>query len=247
MIISVAQTRPVTGDIQRNVVGHQRLIDLAVSNGAELVVFPELSISSYAPTLAKDLATNQDDRRFDIFQTISDTHHISIGIGAPIRNREGIRISLILFQAGKARQVYSKMHLHSSEEPFFVRGPESANMIGDEEKIALAICYELSVPEHAADASKKGAEIYLASVADSVNDIDRVLARLGTIAREYSMTVLMSNCIGSSGGWQWAGRSSVWGNQGELLAQLDDAKEGIIVFDTETQDVAQSTIETNCD
>ncbi len=238
MKLGVVQIRPFAGDIQANIQRHEQLIHLAISDGAELVVFPELSITGYEPTLANELAVNEDDHRFDVFQSISNSHDVAIGIGAPTRNEEGICISLILFQPGEARQVYSKMHLHVSEEPFFVSGSKSTNLIGKEEKVALAICYELSVPEHAANASKNGAEIYLASVADSAQDIDRVLTRLGAIAQEYSMMVLISNYVGSFYGLEAAGRTSAWNKQGALLSQLDDANEGIIVVDTETQHVA---------
>ena len=238
MRIGVAQLRPAVGDIAANINRHAKLIHLAISDSVELVVFPELSITGYEPTRAKDLVVDKDDCRFDVFQSISDTHHVAIGVGAPTKNREGICISLILFQPGEARQVYSKVHLHSSEEPFFVSGPESANLIGTDAKTALAICYELSVPEHAANASTNGAEIYLASVADSVKDIDRVLARLSRIAREFSMTVLISNYVGTCNGLKAAGKTSAWNNQGVLLSQLDDANEGVIVIDTETQHVA---------
>ncbi|HET9532598.1 MAG TPA: nitrilase-related carbon-nitrogen hydrolase, partial [Blastocatellia bacterium] len=65
MKICVAQTRPVKGDIQGNIDNHKRLIDLAASNGADMLIFPELSITGYEPELSRELATNQDDERFD--------------------------------------------------------------------------------------------------------------------------------------------------------------------------------------
>ena len=49
MKICVAQTRPIKGDIQSNIDHHKRLIDLAVSNGADTVIFPELSLTGYEP------------------------------------------------------------------------------------------------------------------------------------------------------------------------------------------------------
>ena len=66
MKICVAQTRPVKGDIQSNIDNHKKLIDLAVSFGADKVIFPELSLTGYEPHLAKELATNQDDCRFSM-------------------------------------------------------------------------------------------------------------------------------------------------------------------------------------
>jgi predicted amidohydrolase len=222
-----------------------RLIDLVVPIGTELIVFPELSVTGYEPTLAKDLATELDDRRFDVFQSISDAKRLTVGIGAPIKCREGICISLVLCQPRQARQLYSKMHLHADEESFFAAGPRATGLVGAGAKAALAICYELSVPEHAANAFENGADIYIASVAKHVGGIDNAITRLGEIACEYSMTVMMSNCIGQCDGGECAGKTSVWNNKGVLLTQLDDTREGVIVVDTETQDVVQHTIESN--
>ena len=239
MKIGVAQTRPVTGDIQRNLERHAILIDMALHHGAKVIVFPELSVTGYEPSLAKDLAIDQEDARFDIFQHFSDTKHATIGVGAPTASPEGPCISLLIFQPHKARELYSKMHLHQDEEPFFARGKPSAGLFGANGEIALAICYELSVAEHAASASKNGAEIYIASVAKPAAGVDVAANRLSEIAREYSMMALMSNCVGPTDGWESAGRTSVWDDKGVLLSQLDDKNEGILVVDTETHTVVQ--------
>jgi len=66
------------------------------------------------------------------------------------------------------------------------------------------------------------------------------------IACKYSMTVLMSNCVGQSDGRECAGKTSVWNNKGALVGQLNDTNEGIVIADTETQDVIEATIETHC-
>ena len=64
MIIAVTQIKPVKGDIESNIDNHIKLIDLAVSNGAGAIFFPELSITGYEPELAKELSTDKDDKRF---------------------------------------------------------------------------------------------------------------------------------------------------------------------------------------
>ena len=94
MKICVAQTRPVKGAVQSNIERHKKLIDLAFSDGAEMVIFPELSITGYEPELAKELATTENDSRFDDFQKISNAKQITIGIGVPTKNDAGISISI---------------------------------------------------------------------------------------------------------------------------------------------------------
>jgi predicted amidohydrolase len=243
MKICVAQTRPIKGDIQRNIDNHKRVIDLAVSSGAEVIIFPELSLTGYEPELSRELATNQDDHRFDDFQEISNARQITIGVGVPTEDNGYICISMVIFQPHKARQIYSKRYLHSDEEAFFVSGQSSTGLIGDNNSIALAICYELSVPEHSFSAFKSGAGIYVASVAKFVNGIDKAITRLSEIAHEYSMTVLMSNCVGKSDGHVNAGKTSVWNDKGSLVGQLDDTNEGILIFDTDSQELIKGMIE----
>ena len=242
MKICVAQTRPIKGDIQSNIDNHKILINLAVSNGAVIIIFPELSLTGYEPTLANELATNQDDSRFDAFQIISNINQITIGVGAPTKNNAGICISMILFRPHKARQTYSKKYLHPDEEAFFISGQSFPSLKIAKVNVALAICYELSVPKHAERAYKSGAEIYIASVAKSANGVDHASKRLSGIANKYSMTVLMSNCVGQSDDFEGAGKTSVWNHKGSLVRQLDDVNEGVVIYNVDTQELIEKTV-----
>ena len=240
MRICVAQTRPAKGDIQTNIKNHKKLIDLAVYNKTDIIIFPELSITGYEPELAKELATDINDERFDELQKISNDKHITIGVGMPVKKDMGILISMIIFQTGKPRQVYYKQHLHEDEFPYFIGGEKKEPLA--EDKIALAICYELSVPEHAENAYKTGAEIYLVSVAKSVSGIEKAVETLSGIVNKYSMTVLLSNCVGHCDNFDCGGKTSIWDDKGILKGQLDDRNEGILIIDTDTQEIIEKLI-----
>jgi predicted amidohydrolase len=232
MKIGIAQTKPVTGDISRNIQHHQNLIDQAAGTGVGILIFPELSLTGYEPTLAHSLAVHIDDNRLNVFQQLSDSHQMIIGAGIPTRHGEQICISMVIFQPHQPRQLYSKKYLHADEEPFFVTGQHGTNRLG--EGIALAICYEITIQQHVEEAFADGAKIYIASVAKSLRGINKALERLSQIANKYAMTVLMSNAVGQADGEECAGKSSIWNNNGELLAQLDGLREGILILDTDT-------------
>jgi predicted amidohydrolase len=242
MKICVVQMKPVKGDIARNIVLHKRFIDVATANGADIVIFPELSITGYEPALAHELATVKDDRRFDDFQHIADTRGITIGIGVPTKHAAGNCISMVLFQPHGAREIYSKKYIHADEEAFFVSGESSTDVIGDAADIALAICYELSVPEHSAKAFRRGAKTYIASVAKTADGVEKAIKSLSDIANKYSMTVLMSNCVGHCDNFEAAGKTSIWNNRGMLLGQLTDKAEGLLILDTETEQLVEKTL-----
>lgn len=240
MKICVAQLQPAAGDVEKNIASHTELVDVAVLLSADMIVFPELSLTGYEPTLAAQFATTLDDKRFDVFQRMSDHNKIIIGVGMPIiGDVSGITISMICFQPAKPRQVYSKKYIHSDEESFFISGRNPEIPILKESNIALAICYEISIPAHSENAFNDGAKIYIASVAKSTTGIESALQRLSDIARSYSMFVLMSNCTGLADGVICAGKSSVWNTNGDRIGQLNATDEGLLMLDTETMVIDQ--------
>lgn len=239
MKICLVQTKPFKGDIEKNINAHTKLIELAASYGAALIVFPELSITGYEPTLAKSLAINSNDTRFEVFQDLGNTHNLTICVGVPTKNETGICISMLIFQPNKARKVYSKKYLHPDEEPFFVSG-ENLDFIEIENiKISFAICYELSIPLHSENAFQNGANIYITSVAKTADGVEKAYETLSAIAIKYESLVLMSNCVGVCDDFESVGNSAIWNKKGLLLAQLDKKNEGILIIDTDTEQIIQ--------
>jgi predicted amidohydrolase len=235
MRIGVAQTRPFKGDFLRNIEAHIQLIGLAGKAQADTIIFPELSITGYEPELVSGLASTVGDVRLDIFQTLSDRYPMTIGVGIPTTDGARVRISELIFQPGQPRQAYHKRYLHADEEPYFVCGNDAGYLRGG--KIALAICYELSVPAHSEEAHRRGAEVYLVSVAKTKAGMEKAAETLADIARRYSMTVLVSNCVGHCDHFDCGGRSAIWNREGVLLGQLGEVEEGVLVLDIETGEV----------
>lgn len=233
MRIALAQIRPTKGDIAANIEKHKAFVQSAIEQKADLVIFPELSITSYEPFLAEDLAITLQDKRFAIFQKISNQHQISILIGAPTKN-EGEKpcISLLIFQPNQPLKVYSKKYLHEDEKPFFQAGNTSAEILVQQTKVGLAICYEVFVPEHAEAACKNGAEIYLSSVAKSTNGINKAFIRMPEIAKTSNIPVLMVNCVGPTDNFIGSGQSAIWSRKGILFDKLSNQSESLLVFDT---------------
>lgn len=237
MLLAAAQTRPHKGDIPANLAAHARLIAQAAAHRAGLIVFPELSLTGYEPTLAKELATHANDPRFGELQTLSDTHRITVCAGMPTPAGDDIHISMLIFQPHQPRQTYSKLLLYKTELPYFVSGHEQVLLTFGDHVIAPAICYESKQPERVEQAVRAGATVYLTSAARSAGDVETALAFYKELAKEQAMIVVASNCVGSGHNFTGGGKSSVWNTKGELAGQLDDRSEGILVYDTETQEV----------
>ncbi len=238
MNICIAQIKPVKGAILSNIEKHIKFIELAHLTKANSIFFPELSLTGYEPELAKELATNQEDERFDIFQEISDLKKITIGVGVPTNSDNGIEISMIIFQPDTSRTTYSKQQLREDELPYFKNGNKQVILEIENKKVIPAICYESLQTEHATQGIKLGGEIYLASVAKSQKGIEKAFLHYPEVAKTYAIPILMANCIGECDNFISVGLSSVWTKKGILVGQLDTKNEGVLVFNTQTEEVS---------
>ena len=242
MKICIAQTRPVKGDIDKNITSHIKFVERAADLNASAIFFPELSLTGYECELAKDVATTADDTRFKIFRELSNARSITIAAGVPTQTNKGIQISMLIFQPGQPVQTYSKQLLHSDEYPYFVSGEKQVVITVDNIQIAPAICYESMQPQHAEEAIKLGAMMYVACVAKSLTGITKAYAYYSKLSSNYSMPVLMVNCVGACDTFESAGNSAVWSIDGILLAKLNNKSEGLLIFDTSTNTVITQTL-----
>lgn len=242
MKICIAQTKPIKGNISANIEAHLKLIKLGLTLNTDAIFFPELSLTGYEPELAKKLAINQNDTCLDIFQETSDKNNIIIGLGLPTATESTIRISMIVFQLNKPRKTYSKQQLHSDEFPYFEKGDEQLIIKCNGKNIAPAICYESLQPKHCQNAFKLGTNVYLASVAKPENGLKKAFNYYSSIAKQFAMPVLMANSVGYCDNFLSVGQSAVWTKEGKLVGQLDGQNEGILLFDTETEEVIIKTV-----
>lgn len=232
MKICIAQTHPIKGNVQQNIEDHLQIIKRAIELHADLIVFPELSVTGYEPELAKQLATNIEESLFDPFQKLANEHTIAIGIGMPTEHTDGIRISILMFQPNKERINYSKQTLHSDELSYFVNGDTQIYLNIEQQKIAFGICYETLQREHLLNARNNGATLYIASVAKPESGITKAYKHYPFMANELNMPILMANCVGFCDNFLSMGGSAVWNGQGKLVNKLNSKDPGLLVYDT---------------
>ena len=148
MRIAVAQIESIKGNIEENLKTHLIWINKAIQNKADLVIFPELSVTGYEPEIAESLATNQNDARLDVMQNLSDNNGITIGVGLPTKTENDTFVSMIIFQPKKERITYSKQYLYPPEEPIFKAGKNPLVLNFETEVVSPAICYETTNKAH---------------------------------------------------------------------------------------------------
>jgi len=242
MRICVAQSRSVKGNIKINIKKHLRLIKYALFEKVDIIIFPELSLTNYEPQIAKDFVSDQWGSKLSEVQKISDTDNILIGVGIPTKSNRGLHISMLIIQPDKPQLTYSKQILHSDEYPYFVSGKEQIILEVQNVKLSPAICYESLQEDHLKNALKLGAEIYIASTTMPKKGTLKALDHYSNMAKKYKIPVLMSNSIGPCDDFESVGQSSVWDEHGNLIGQLDSENEGILIYNTSTEEVTKKQI-----
>ncbi|MFK0310549.1 carbon-nitrogen hydrolase family protein [Pseudomonas sp. NPDC090233] len=233
MKLCAVQLTSRKGDLQGNLARHVRCIEQAAALGAELVVFPELSLSGYEPALARQLALPLNADRLEPLQALCDRLNICAAVGLPLLTADGIQIGMPILRPGKAPLAYAKQRLHDDELAFFVAGEQPVVFTAGQLQVGPAICYESMFIEHAAQAHVLGAQLYLVSVAKTAQGIREGNEHYPEVARTLGIPLLIANCVGPADNFIGAGGSAAWDSQGTLLAALDDRHEGMIVLDTD--------------
>jgi predicted amidohydrolase len=240
--LAAAQTVPIRGDIAANVEQHLRLIRIAAQEQAQVLVFPELSLTGYELDLARQLAfTTSDARLAPLVEVVSRSSTIVI-VGAPVRIGSRFFLGALILSPDGSVGLYTKHHLGAfssgasadgvvppAEATVFEAGTADPLVAFGNDAAAVAICADTGRPSHAQAAADRGATIYLASVFSIPSDFERERANLRAYAARHSMAVVVANYGGPSGGLASAGRSAIWSDRGELVAELETKGAGVVV------------------
>jgi predicted amidohydrolase len=232
MILAAAQTKPKRADIDANLLDHYRLVKLASANGAQLIVFPELSITGYEREDAAQLAFTKNDSRLDYLKNLATENKITIIAGAPIRIESELFLGEFCIAPDDSVSIYTKQFLHTGEEVYYQPSFDYNPILEIEnERISYAICADIDHSKHPENASKNNSSTYIASIFFSPNGIPQAHQSLQNYASQYKMNILMANFGGDSYGSPSGGRSAFWNNKGELIAQMRDSGSGLLIVE----------------
>ncbi|MFL9966802.1 carbon-nitrogen hydrolase family protein [Paraburkholderia sediminicola] len=236
--IAAAQAQPVSGDVAANIARTVELTDLAAGLGAKLVVFPEKFLSGYEPDLiAGDpakYAFDARDPRLEPIRAICRAREIAVIVGAATRDQRNpgaLHISSLIFnRSGDQIEPYHKQYLFSSESRIYQPGSQGCMLLElDGWRLAPSVCYDSGFPEHARLAALNGAHAYLASALFSAKT-GYHQSRIWLPARAFdnTMYVLLSNHVGTTGGWAACGASAIWNPYGDVVAQAGRDRDEVV-------------------
>jgi predicted amidohydrolase len=236
--LAAAQSPSVAGDIDANVGMHLTFIDAARKAGADLLLFPELSLCGYELPLLRDCLLAPGDARLAPIRAAAQAANMTVIVGAPVigDDAEGGKpcIAAIGYGPDGAAWVYRKQYLHPGEDRYAqaaATGAQCRTLHG--RRYAQAICADATHYGHAATAAADGAALYLAGVLISRAGYETDAGKMRQYAADFNMGVLMANHAAPSGGYDAAGRSAFWAPGGELIVQAEGPGNALVVVRNE--------------
>lgn len=224
LTVAAAQPELRPGDLAFNAAAHAAAIRAA---GARLVVFPELSLTSYA--LAAPAVALDDPALAVINEACAETGSVALA-GAPIREDGAEYIAMIRFDASATATVYRKIHPDEDEARRFAAASSPAVMVLDGWRLGLAICRDTMMFEHAADTAEHarasgpgGVDAYVAGSLFTPSGLPKRDKRMPQLATGYGMWVVQSCFAGPGSDYpETVGASAVWAPDGSVAARADD-------------------------
>ncbi len=228
MIIAAAQVDARPRRLAESVGAHVRMARAAADAGAELVVFPELSLTSYDRSLTFADAVDPADPAFAPLAALARDRGIVVVAGAPLASADGLLIGSLVFGPGDRVGTYTKRYIHHTETPQFSPGSGGPLLRVGAASVGLAICAEVNHPAHVVDTVASGADIYASSCFLSPGGYDTDFRRLQSCAETHCVVALMAN-FADSPALESAGQSAIWDDEGTLLAMAPAQGECLVI------------------
>jgi len=252
--LAIAQIDPVLGDCAANIAKHVDFIGRARSGGADLVVFPELSLTGYSVKDANwDLAirTGDSSRVRAIVEASGDIAVLFGGIEESLGY--GIHNAAFFAEKGKLRTVHRKIYLPTygmfEELRYFSPGKEVRAFDCGIGRVGSIICedlWHLPLPYLLA---KDGADVIFGIAAspsrlsgkEGIEPAMKVnLEQHRTFARLLSVYLIFCNRVGFEDGVNFWGRSHVVKPDGEIAVQAKAFEEDLVFAEVDGNELRRA-------
>lgn len=227
--LALASMESRCGNWRGNLAQMRDQITKAAAARAELLVFPELSLTGYC--LHHNIVLPPNHAAFSELSALAVANKMTLLVGAALSRADEVTISQLVFAPDGAQLCYDKTHLGVRERNIFTPG-KSLPVFPGKLPFGIALCYDAHFPEVASALESAGAGLILIPHAAPVCAGNRrALWQKYMPARAYDNRVFVACCnlVGENGcGETFAGGLCVYTPEGELLAEDFSSKPGLL-------------------
>ncbi|NIM00882.1 MAG: hypothetical protein GTN89_08155 [Acidobacteria bacterium] len=246
--VALGQIAPRLGDIEANLEIHRRAAAEAARDGADLIAFPELSLTGYQlADLVPELAVPVDDPRLAPLFEASDEIDLVFGF---VEEGPGHRFynSAVYLSAGRVVHVHRKLYLPTygmfQEGREFARGYRAKYFESPWGPAGLLVCEDLWHMPCAWLLAHQGAEVIFvlsngptrgATPGREVTSVSVWRELLQTTARFQTTWMVYVNRTGCEDGVTFGGGSLVVDPFGRVVAEAPALDEALPLVDLKTE------------
>ena len=262
-VLALAQIAPVLGDLAQNLALHEVKIAEGKSAGADLVMFPELSLTGYQlQDLAPEVAMRRTDPRLQSLAKLTSGGPSAVVSFVESTDDHRLYAAAALLEAGEVRHVARKCYLPTyglfDERRFLAAGDairatraalggSAAGDVG----IGIGVCEDFWHPTLPAILAQDGAELLINVAAGPARgasvDADQGLgsaASWGTLLRATAALttsyVAFTNRVGVDESLIFWGGSRVIGPDGVVIAEAPLFEEALLLAEIDLDEVARA-------
>jgi predicted amidohydrolase len=243
LLMGLAQISPRMGNVQANLDKHLALIEQAEAQGAQLLVFPELSLTGYMlQDLAHDTARNITPDDPLLLPLLQASHKLDLVVGLAERDVRGrLYTSGVYLSHGQIVHVHRKVYLPTygmfDEGRDFDLGEEVRAFDTRFGRAGLLICEDFWHASPPYLLWLDGADFLLLTSASPGRGLDHhnklVSSRFVELVNQayaslFGCFTIHVNRVGFEDGVNFWGGSTVFGPDGELLAQAPYFEEALL-------------------
>lgn len=212
-------------------------MEQAAEQGAQLVVFPELSLTGF--TMNPALAEPPDGETVEFFSAVSRELGIAAGFGFACAHYGVITNRFCIADRGVITAAYDKIH------PFSYGGECSVYSAGSKlvkaevcgETVGLTVCYDLRFPElYQALSGSCSVILVIANWPDKRSEHWKALLKARAV--ENQCYIAGCNRCGEGGGLSYSGDSAVYSPAGKLICAAESYKDELIFADVRREECA---------
>ncbi|HEY3840944.1 MAG TPA: NAD+ synthase [Bryobacteraceae bacterium] len=257
MRIALGQINPTVGDLAGNVSRMSRFARDAAERGAELIVFPELSITGYPPRDLVEKPSFVERSERAVQQLAEETADLPIAVLAgyvgrsPLDTGKHATNSAAVLRGGKVLLRQTKMLLPTydvfDEDRYFVPATRQELLCYGSEQVAVAICEDawndkqfwprpLYTRDPVEDLISAGGSILIIPNASPWNIHKRALRHdmWAAAARRHRVPVIAVNQVGGNDSLVFDGSSVALNAEGQVIASATSFSEDLVVVDLKT-------------
>ena len=150
MKIATVSLNQIWEDKDANLSLCKQYIKKASSENAELIVFPEMTLTGFSININETSEIEEKSETIAKFQELAKQYKIAILFGIVIKdNNKALNQSVFINEKGDILGRYSKIHpfSFSGENKYFNAGNKLSVVKYKDNSIGLSICYDLRFPE----------------------------------------------------------------------------------------------------